>query len=133
MLFSSVLSRTLASTVLAYAFAILLNFGLPFLMLVFSGLFGIAYSGSAGGPSLATELALLIGGWLLVSLNPLATAAATELILIEQQNAFYFSQPLSSGVTVSLPSPWIVYCLVYLLFSLLLLWLSVRLVRRVEK
>jgi hypothetical protein len=93
----------------------------------------MAFSGSSGGPSLTAEMTLLVGGWLLVSFNPLATAAASELILIEQQNAFYFSLPLSNGVTVSLPSPWIVYCLVYLLLSLLLLWLSVRLVRRVER
>jgi ABC-type transport system involved in multi-copper enzyme maturation permease subunit len=133
MLFSSFLARPLTSTVLAYGFAILLVFGLPFIFLVFSGLLGMAFSGVGSRLSNTAEMLLLLGGWLLVSFNPLSTAVATELILTEQQSAFTFTLPLSRGAAVTLPSPWIVYSLVHLLLSLVMIWASIRLVRRVEK
>jgi hypothetical protein len=83
------------------------------------------------GPS--TEALLLLGGWLLVSINPLATVVATEAILLEEQSAFLLRIPLSNGVQFTLVSPWIPYTLFYLLLSALLIWLSIRFVRRVEK
>lgn len=133
MLFSSFLDRPLASTVLAYGFAILLVFGPPFLFLVFSGLFGMAFSGLGGRLSVTAEMLLILGGWLLVSSNPLSTAVATEVILTQQQNAWTFSLPLSRGASLTLPAPWILYCLIQLLLSLIMIWASIRLVRRVEK
>lgn len=131
--FSSFIRRTLISTVLAYGFAIVLVFGLPMFLFLVLGLFNAFLGGMGSQISTAGEIFLLIGGWLLVSVNPLATAVATEVVLLEEQSAFLFTLPLPSGVSVTLISPWIPYVIFYLIVSLVLLWLSVRFVRRVEK
>ncbi len=131
--FSSFIRRTLISTVLAYGFAIILVFGLPMFLFLVLGLFNAFFNGMGSQISNAGEIFLFIGGWLLVSVNPLATAVATEVVLMEEQSAFLFTLPLPSGVSVTLISPWIPYVIFYLIVSLVLLWLSVRFVRRVEK
>lgn len=131
--FSSLMARTLASTVLAYAFAILLVFGLPMLFMVFFSLFNVAVGGLSGPPGPAAEAMLLLAGWLLVSINPIATAILTEAMLLDQQTAFLFRVPLSNGVSIRLLSPWIPYLLANLMFSLGLLWISILRVRRVER
>ena len=66
-------------------------------------------------------------------MNPLATAVATEAVLLQEQSAFIFTLPLPSGVNITLISPWVPYIILYLALSLLMLWLSIRFVRRVEK
>lgn len=131
--FSSFIKRTLVSTVLAYAFAIILVFGLPMLLLLVFGLFDALFGGLGSQISPGGEIFLFIGGWLLVSLNPLATAVATEAILLEEQSAFLFTLPLPSGINITLISPWVPYVIFFLVLSLVLLWLSIRFVRRVEK
>ena len=131
--FSSFIKRTLISTVLAYAFAIILVFGFPMLLLLVFGLLDALFGGFGSQLSAGGEIFLFVGRWLLVSMNPLATAVATEAILLEEQSAFLFSLPLPSGITVTLISPWIPYVIIFLILSLVLLWLSIRFVRRVEK
>lgn len=131
--FSSLTKRTLVSTVMAYAFAILLIFGLPLFIVTAVGLFNSFFFGFSGGPNALLEAFLIIGGWILVSLNPVATAVVTEVLLIEEQAVFYTSLPLPTGGTFLIISPWISYTLLYLLISILLIWLSIRRVKRVEK
>jgi ABC-2 type transport system permease protein len=129
--FSSLLKRTLAATILAYGAAILVVFGLPFL--VYSGviLASVILSNMSQIPPIWEMLAVIIV-WLFISLNPLATALVTELILIEEQSAIYATLPLSANANFPILSPWISYSLFYFLFSLLLILLSIRLVKRVE-
>ena len=43
------------------------------------------------------------------------------------------TMPLSNGTSVTYPAPWITYTVIYLLLSLLLIWLSIRTVKRVDK
>lgn len=130
---SSYLARTLTSTVLAYGTAGLLVFGLPFLILVFSSLAGGVFSASGQQLSANTERLLVIGGWLLVSANPLSAAVASEYLLIDRQQIFTFTFPLSAGGTLWLLSPWVVYSLLNLLISAVLLWISIRRVGRGER
>jgi ABC-2 type transport system permease protein len=132
---SSFLARTLASTVMAYAFAILLVFGLPMLALLLLTLFGAVLGNTmaSGAPSALVEAALLLGGWLLVSVNPMGTAITSEIVLLEEQSAWLFTIPLSGGQSVTLPSPWIPYTFLYLMLSLALLFLSIQFVKRKER
>lgn len=130
--FSSLVARTLVSTVLAYGVAIMLVFGLPLLALILAGLVSSAVGGFGQlGP--LWEILVILGGWLLVSINPLATAIFTELILLEEQSLFLFHLPVSGAATLTLPSPWLPYVLIYLLLSVILLRLSVQRVKRAEK
>ena len=132
--FSSFVSRTLISTVLSYGFAILLVFGLPMVIIVALSAGSAVFSG-VNGPNLTTfqQAMLVILGWAVVASNPMATAIATEVILLEEQSAFVYMLPLSNGYTLPLPSPWIPYIILYFLISVVLLLLSTRLVQRAER
>jgi ABC-2 type transport system permease protein len=128
--FSSFIQRTLVSTVLAYAFAILLVFGLPMFIGLAAALFNNVLS-NLSNPA-AQEL-LIRAAWILVSLNPLATGVAAEAILLDNQSLWALQTSIANGRTITLVSPWIPYTIFYSLLSLLLLWLSVRFVHRIEK
>jgi ABC-type transport system involved in multi-copper enzyme maturation permease subunit len=131
--FSSFTRRTLVSTVLSYAFAILLVFGLPMLLTTGVAMFQSLFSGTQSQPSLLMEAVLVLAGLMFVSINPVATAIVTEILLVEEQAVFYFAFPLSGGNTFPIISPWITFTFFYLLLSALLIWLSIRFVRRVER
>ena len=130
--FSSLLKRTLASTVLSYASAILIVFGLPLIVTIILSLFGTLLGNVLGPPDPALEYILMAIGWVLVSINPLATAVATEVILINEQSLFYTNISLSGNAHFPFISPWMSYTVIYLLLSLVLIFLSVRFVRRAE-
>lgn len=128
--FSSLMRRTLGASVLSYAFALLANLALPILLLAlipFTSAFFI------GSPDPLIEAALIYGFGLLVALNPIAAAVATEIILVEEQSAFYFTTTISNGLSLPLISPWVVYVLAYLSLSLALIFVSVRVIRRMER
>ncbi len=131
--FSSFSKRTLISTISSYGATILLIFGVPILLLI-----GVSIVGNLTAASLRPlppllEVTLALIGWFLVSINPLATAVATEIILIEEQSVFLFTLPLSSGSQFLVPSPWISFTAICLLISAMLIAISIRFVRRVEK
>ena len=139
---SSILKRTLVSTVLAYAVSILSVIGLPLMLLVLTTVSAplINYFFMRGGGDVGVVSALImIGlGWIMVSTNPLAAAVLTEVILVEEQSLWYFSIPLPSSAQVPNPpdlpilSPWIGYVVGYLLLSLLLIKISIRIIKRPE-
>jgi ABC-type transport system involved in multi-copper enzyme maturation permease subunit len=133
--FSSLFSRPLVATVLAYAVAIFVNFGIPMLMLLMITLFGIIMqsgpSGATDTPSLGL-LAVVYLGWLVVSLTPPATMIATEVALLDGQGAWLASFPVGDGAEIVLVSPWLAYVIFYWLLSLALIWFSIRLVGRAE-
>ncbi|HVN52849.1 MAG TPA: ABC transporter permease subunit [Anaerolineaceae bacterium] len=129
--FSGLMKSTLASTVLGYAFPILTIFGLPMMALILSGFFGPLISGSFNNNlSPGTEQALLLLGWSLVSIHPIATAVASEALLLDQHTLFSYQQTLRNGASVTLISPWIPYTIINLLFSAVLIYFAIRFVRR---
>ena len=140
--FSSVLKRTLASTVLAYAVSFLSVAGLPlllmFLITIASPLVSLLFMGGSGDMSPVTAVVLIGIGWVLVSTNPLIAALVTEAILVQGQSPWYFSIPLPGSAQypnpsdLAVPSPWISYVVGCLLLSLLLISVSIRAVRRPE-
>ena len=134
---SSFMRNTLASTVVSYILTSMILFGIPIfiysMLLSFLGL-------SPGSPiNLTTaqqtilEIIALALGWVFVAINPLATAVVTEIIMIEEQSLFYALVPLPNGNTFPVLSPWIGFVLFYIIFSLALYVLSIRLVRRVDQ
>ena len=136
---SSRVKSTLAATVLSYAFAFFSTGGLPLFLAFLSPVIGFAGTSLFG----ATEphwsliaLMIYVGGFLL-SINPLATIILSELVLLEEQTAFFFkiTLPTSGSPTrdIWLVSPWLVYVLFNTLLALLATWLSVRRVRRLEQ
>jgi hypothetical protein len=133
-LFSSFFSRTLAPTILAYASSTLTIFGFPVILYTGLVIFGFfAPSGLAVEPTLAQQIILVIAGWTIVSLNPLAAAVASAVLLWEEQSLFFWTVPLNSPVNFQVVSPWISFTLLYPVLGLIMLYLSIRRVRRVEK
>jgi ABC-2 type transport system permease protein len=130
--FSSFVKRTLISTVLAYAFATILVFGLPLFLVMLLSMFSSLFSGIPGTVTPTVQAFLVVIGWILVSVNPMATVIASEIVLIQEQSVFLFKLPLN-GLTITLVSPWFPYVCFYLLVSLVLLAQSIRFVKRVEK
>ncbi|MEW5871666.1 MAG: hypothetical protein AB1894_20515 [Chloroflexota bacterium] len=130
--FSSLSSRTLLATILSYAFAIILVFGIPALLLVFLLLLQTTNFAGLDGLSINAQFRLLLIGWWIVSTSPLMTVVATELALEQSHGVWWFSVPLSNGVEVHFPSPWSAYVIFYLILSVVFIWLSVRRIRRID-
>jgi len=133
---SSLMKSTLASTVVSYIVAILLSFGAPVLIsiaVVFLGIIPQTMANLTTFQQTLVELTILIIGYAFVIVNPLAAALATEVMILEKQNALYTTLPLSNGWNFPIVGPWVFYTLLYVLASLALVWISVRLVRRVER
>jgi ABC-type transport system involved in multi-copper enzyme maturation permease subunit len=135
-LFSSLMRRTLGATVLTYSFVLLTTLGLPILALALLPVLG--FIGYSNTPPLIIQAIMLYLLGLLVVTNPLATAVITEVILIDQHTAFYFTQSISdptSGNSFQLPlvSPWLPFAVLAFLMSLLLIFASILAVRRAER
>jgi ABC-type transport system involved in multi-copper enzyme maturation permease subunit len=130
---SSLSSRTLLSTVLAYSFAIFIVFGIPIIMLIALLALNFPSTNSIGLYPPITQAVLLFLAWLLISITPLATLIATEIFLLSQQSILWAKISLNSQVSITLISPWIAYAAIYILLSLFLLWLSIQIVNRSEK
>jgi ABC-type transport system involved in multi-copper enzyme maturation permease subunit len=128
--FSSLLPRTLVSTVLSYALAIFLVFGVPMIFMIVLMLFGalLGDTYNALDPIMKTSLVFL--GWILVSATPLPAMIATEAMLLDQQNFLLASLPIANGVQVNFLSPWILYVLIYILLSVVLICVSIQLAKK---
>ncbi|MCY4526635.1 MAG: hypothetical protein OXB89_08490, partial [Anaerolineaceae bacterium] len=88
-------------------------------------------SGISASPVL--EAIFVYFGFLLVSLNPVATALVTQQLLADRNVAGLWTLVLSSdGSTIPLVSPWISLVVFYLLISTILVALAVRRMRKVE-
>ncbi len=129
--FSSFMRRTLGSTVLTYAFALMATLGLPLILMAVLPLTNLFFYNTTPGPLL--EVVLIYGLGLLIVTNPIATAVATEVLLVTEQTAFYFEIPLSNGVNVPLISPWAPFIVFCLLLGALMTVASILAVRRAEQ
>ena len=131
--FSSIVKRTLPSTVLAYAFSNLLLFGLPFMVLtLMTLLIPIIEQAVFSGSNEIAELFFLVIAWLLVSVNPFLTAIVSEVLLIDQGDLFFSMQSVGPFSNFPVPSPWIIYCIIFLVISFILYQISVSMVTRKE-
>ncbi len=140
-LFYSAFARTtLAATVWAYVTALILTIGLPILMLIGIGIWD-AIQSTLRPTSWVIEAILGYVLLFILSLSPISTAIATEIMLDEENSLFYFWYNVGGGYTASMTpahrvpviSPWIVYTLIYLVVGAVLLFFTVLRVRRQEK
>lgn len=124
--FSSFVKRTLVATVSAYA-TILIS---SLLLALF--LFLITYFASNSFDLISdNENIWIILLWLLFSTNPLLSAIASEAILIQDQSLFVTNSFL--GNNLWLPSPWILFSIIYLTLTLFLISMSIRFVNRPDR
>jgi ABC-2 type transport system permease protein len=134
--FSSLLRRTSQATAASTVVTLILLFGIPVFMLIIQGLLStMTYYGRSqtSMTSVEAELTRNFVIWLLISISPISAGVATLALLLENKTALSMTLTLSNGTSVSYPAPWIAYTVVYLLLSILLIALSVRAVKRVDK
>ncbi len=121
--FSSLLRRTLASTVSTYAAIVISYIALGFALFV-----AISVSGIATNDQVA-ELIMTVSLWVMICTNPLLAAIVSEVILIEDQSLWYTTS-MSGALNLPLPSPWIPFTLLYFAAAIVLILLSIHFVRR---
>lgn len=127
--FSAIVHRSRIATVISQAVTMTLTIVLPILAIVGLAVVASFYAARTSSPP---ELLLVVIGWLVATASPIATAVVTELMLVEQQSLFIFQVPIS-GTQVWLPQPWIGFAVLYVLSTLLFIFLTVRIVRRPER
>ncbi len=126
--FSSFMKRTLSATVSAYATIL----GSVVFLIVF--FISISYMGvsSYGNSSYNQNLTTLLV-WFVLSTSPLPAAVISEVILIDEQSLFVTRNSPFGSSTLALPSPWIIFVLVYLALTLLMVLVSIRFVQRPDR
>ncbi len=129
--YSSFITRARIATVLSQGTVVLITIGLPIFALMSISIIEVSTFSSPN--SVIRETILLIFGWLIAIASPVATAVVTELILIEEQSLFFIRVPIGSGNGVLTPSPWLGFVALYPLLTVLVMWLTVRIVRRTAR
>jgi ABC-type transport system involved in multi-copper enzyme maturation permease subunit len=126
--FSSFLQRTLLATVYSYS-TILISFILFLLFLFFINIID-SYTSS---PPALIENFLTAATWALFSTNPFFAAVVSEILLIEDQTLYLTSNVFFGNTSLTLPMPWIIYLVFYILLTILLISLSVYFVKRPDR
>jgi ABC-type transport system involved in multi-copper enzyme maturation permease subunit len=126
---SSMLRSSVASNVLTYGTILFQMIGIPFFYYVITAVMG-AYSSSAG-PGIAQTEGFWYTSGVILSLHPIIAMLLSEGFYLSGQPLFiYTNSDMLSGHTLLVVSPWLLFCIEALLVSALLVWLSVRLVKR---
>jgi ABC-type transport system involved in multi-copper enzyme maturation permease subunit len=130
---SSLVKRTLIASVVSYTLTLLIVLGIPIILLLSFSILEANFSLSSSTISPLTQSLLVALAWFLISISPLATGIITEVILIEEQSAFFALLPMPRGGTFLFPSPWIGYCLLYLVFGTIFLLISVHRIKQLNE
>ncbi|MBN2471472.1 MAG: hypothetical protein JXN59_12175 [Anaerolineae bacterium] len=127
--FSAVTVRTLSASVLSYAFALFTIIILPIGMLIFLSIFNGL--GTMGTDAVETIVYYVVG--FLIATNPLGTLFGTLMLLSDRQVVGLFPATLSSGATITLVSPWVVFVVFTLVVSVILMVIATRRVDRIAE
>jgi ABC-type transport system involved in multi-copper enzyme maturation permease subunit len=127
MFLSSVARSTLAATVLTYVTILVITVVLPLATGALALVVGEPLVSGYGTyqPPMAILAAL---GYLVVlisALSPFTAAIGTELLLVEEQTAWSYWQSMDASQRILIPSPWIVFLVIYLVVSAVLLASSI--------
>lgn len=133
--FSAANDRSLAATVRAYAAVAIVMFAVPLAGSLVVDVFGqLLFAPGAITNLPLLETALAYAGLFLTSLNPVTAALNTQQLLVERQTATFWNYTLSSsGSTIPMASPWIVYTILYLGLAALLVMAAVRRTRQLRE
>lgn len=132
---SSFTKTTLISTVVSYILAILFLSGTVVLLAIAATLVGVIESSTTLTAVQENTLLTIMFtiGYILVILNPMSAAVASEIMLISEQELFFMNLPIGNGIQYPIVSPWIPYTVIALVLGILLVRLTVIFVRRVER
>lgn len=125
--FSAMTQRTLSASVLSYAFALLSIIILPIGVLIVAPV--VNGLGPVATDAVEATIYYLVG--FLVATNPMATLFGTLLLLSDRQVAGLFPVTLTSGSSITLVSPWVVFVIFTLVVSAILMFVATRRVNRI--
>ena len=117
---SSVMRSTLGATSFALGSIITMLLGIPFLIFVISLIFDLTWQESP---------ILIYLGLLFISIHPFMALGASEILILSDEGVFLITQNLANNVTIVIPSPWIVFIILSLLFSIFFILISMRQLR----
>ena len=120
---SSLMRSTVAATVLTYGTLLLATVGVP---LVFYIVTAVASSGPNGSRFTSTPEFIYFAG-VLFSSNPLIAMGFSEAFLRQGKSLFIFTDTsLVNGTSLLIVQPWLVFCILALIGSVILLMFSTR-------
>jgi len=128
--FSARSSRTLSASVLTYALATFIMFGLP---IVLGSVLWIIEPSLDNIQSAGAERAVIYALGVIISTNPAATALMSQYILVNQRTTGTFAYTLNNGQDMTLISPWVPFTVLYVLLTVVFFVLAVRRVRVIEE
>lgn len=127
--FSATTTRTLSASVRAYTTTLVATFAVPLVLAVVLSFI----SGALRNLPTTIEAILIYINDFLTSLNPIATALATQQLLIQQRGIGFWTDTLRDGTTIPRVSPWITLTIIYLVISTVLIVLSIQRTRKIEQ
>jgi ABC-type transport system involved in multi-copper enzyme maturation permease subunit len=130
--FSSIMRRTLGSTVLTYAFALLVNLALPIVLMATIPFGNFFFGGYSGSQNELFQILLAYSFGFGICLNPVATMIASEVILLEEHTVFYFTTTIA-GNSWPFVSPWLPYVFFCALGTLIFILGSILAVGQTER
>lgn len=120
---SALMHSTLGATSFALGSIIVMLLGIPFLAAIFTLIFA---QGTVPAWTRSALFIYLSGAF--VSIHPFIALGLTET-LINGGDSPFFSVFDPQGANITIPSPWLAYVVLAALFSAVLLWFSVRMLR----
>jgi len=128
---STVLRTTLGANSMSVGTIIMMLLGIPFLALIFSLIFGRDLS-----PEWLNSIIFKVIAGVFLYSHPFIALQVTEAQIEGGESAFYsrvsVGTDLASRGQLLVPSPWIIYLLLAVLFSFILLLISVRMLRPLQ-
>jgi ABC-2 type transport system permease protein len=124
--FSAVTRRTLRANMLTYVMIIGIIVVPVILLLGGQTLFN-------SGVSSSTQILLVIVGGILVAINPVAAIFTSQQLLQQQQSLWLFEAQLQNGTTITLPMPWVVFTLFYLVMTVIIFVITTLRLKRIDQ
>ncbi len=127
---SSLVRRTILAIVVTYTLGIPFIYGMPFMIFYIAS---ITFSVVTvfDDPSLPIIFFAVYGLGFLASINPFSSAIMTGIAAENGRGYFFFSETIGP-VTLWLVSPWLIYVIFYSLLTIILFWLTVQQVGRIN-
>ena len=124
--FSSRLRSTTQALIWSYSIPVFLIFILPLLVLILAPIM-IFLDNTAASSTVAAfvDMIVLLGGWVIISINPLFATAVSEWVWISNHSLVIYQYPLKNGGFFPLYSPWILFTIICVLLSLIFIWASI--------
>lgn len=130
--FSATTRRTLRANIMTYVTAMGLVISTAMALLLLSSIHSTATNNSSTVLPYTIEwISLLLRG-LMVCLNPLSTLLVSQDYLINQQTPFTFDYRFENGTVHTLPSPWIIFTIIYVILAVAIFVRTTRILKQID-